>query len=343
MNMDREKVERFFRNTCSSEEAEEVLDWFSEPEGKAFLQKKLDQDIDLLKDERIKPLVTEIRSEKMWDAIEGEIDATRSLKFITPSARKSNYYWQAAAVALVLIVSSIFVVSNWTDRNEDKRVAEHPVLYKAGDNQHKVLSLSDGTKIRLNSNAQIQISEDYGRSKREITLTGEAYFEVVHDEDRPFIIQTPGASIKDLGTAFNVRALPGKNNVQVAVTEGKVSMWSARQTEKEATELVPGQFGYIDLENRTIQIEEFGVNNYLSWMNGRLKFEEAPLDKVSLQLSRIFGLSFEYSSKELKQLPLSTDFQYGSVKKVLEVISMTLHIDYEKDGSNVVWKENNGE
>ncbi|MFH5832176.1 FecR family protein [Halalkalibaculum sp. DA384] len=339
--MDLEKVERFFRNTCSAEEAGAVLDWFSKPEGKAFLKKKLDQDIDLLKDERITPLMSEIRSEKMWDTIESGIEATPTDKYLTPSGRKSNYYWQVAAVALVVLVSSVVVFSNWADMNQQSQVAEQPVLYKAGEDQHKLLSLSDGTKIRLNSNAQIQISEGYGRSEREVTLTGEAYFEVIHDETRPFVIHTPGASIKDLGTAFNVKADPDEDNVQVAVTEGKVSMWTERQNEEEATELVPGQFGYIDLEQRTIQVDEFGVNNYLSWMNKRLEFNEAPLDKVSLQLSRIFDLSFNYSDEELKRLTLSTDFQYGSVEKVLEVVSMTLHIDYERKDNSVIWVKDN--
>lgn len=332
--MDQNKVAKFFRNTCTPAEVEEVLQWFRTPEGQAFLKKKLDQDTRLLQDERIKPLVAEIRSEKMWDAIEAGVEPSRKLNY--RPHRRSASYWQAAAVLLILLVSSVFYVWNQVPVQEGAHPSE-PALYAAGGDQQKALTLSDGTRIRLNSNAQIWIPEDYGRSAREVTLEGEAYFEVVHNGQKPFLIHTAGASIKDLGTAFNVRSIPGEQNIQVAVTEGKVSVWSDRQTEEEATELTPGQFGYLDLKQRTMQVDQFGVHNYLSWMNGRLQFDRAPLDKVSMQLSRIYGVSFGYADDALRQRLLTTDFARGSLEKVLEVISLTLRIDYRTDGNKVMW------
>ncbi|MDR8392699.1 FecR domain-containing protein [Aliifodinibius sp. S!AR15-10] len=343
--MDLEKVERFFKGACTPEEVDEVLDWFGKPEGQAFLEKKLNHDIDLLKDDHIKPLMSEVRSDEMWSSIEKDVDLFEKKSHTYSSKRAYSTYWKVAAAVLVMFISALFIAENWAISPEPKQAETQPILYKAESDQQKMLSLSDGTQIRLNSNAEVMISEDYGRENREVTLKGEAYFEVIHNEEKPFVIHTPGASIKDLGTAFNVRALPGKENVQVAVTEGKVSMWSDQQTEQEATELTPGQFGYIDLEKRTIQVDEFSINNYLSWMNGRLKFNEAPLHKVSEQLNRIFDLSFSYSDEALKKLPLSADFQYDSPDKVLEVISMVLHINYQMDGKKVVWsreKNNSG-
>lgn len=211
----------------------------------------------------------------------------------------------------------------------------------AGDNQQRALTLSDGTKIRLNSNAQIWIPEDFDRSTREVTLEGEAFFEVSHDEEKPFTVHTARATIKDLGTAFNVRAAPDNQNVQVAVTDGKVSVWSDWQTEEKATELIEGQFGQLDLKSKTLQVDRFNVNNYLSWMNGRLQYDGARLDKVSLQLGRMFDVSFTYADRSLRRLTLETDFERKSLKKILEVIAMTLHIDYridmKEDGKRVTW------
>lgn len=333
--MDRNKVEKFFRNSCTPAEIEEVLAWFRTGEGQTFLRKKLDQDTRLLQDERIKPLVSEIRSKKIWGVIDTGMEPTDKHNYQFRRKRAGSY-WQAAAIILVMLASTVFYV--W-QQGPVKEVAEagKPALYAAGSDKQKALTLSDGTRIRLNSNARIRIPEGYGRSSREITLEGEAYFEVVHNEQKPFVIHTSRATIKDLGTAFNVRALPDEQNVQVAVTEGKVSVWSDRQTEEEATELIPGQFGYLDLTRRTMQVDQFGVDNYLSWMNGRMKFDQAPLDKVSMQLGRIYDVSFRYSDDTLRQRSLTTDFSRGSLEKTLEVISLTLRIDYRMDANKVIW------
>src|SRR5690625_3927738 len=244
---------------------------------------------------------------------------------------------------MLRLVTSMFYVSHQVPMQEDEAPAQ-PISDTAGDNQQRALTLSDGTKIRLNSNAQIWIPEDFNRSTREVTLEGEAFFEVSDDDEKPFVVHTDRATIKDLGTAFNVRAVPDNQNVQVAVTNGKVSVWSDRQTEDKATELIEGQLGHLDLQEGTLQIEQFGVNNYLSWMNGRLKYNGARLDQVSRQLSRMFDVSFTYSNHSLKNLTVDADFERKSLRKVLHVIAMTLHIDYRidtgGDREKVIWMQN---
>src|SRR5699024_2451974 len=122
-----------------------------------------------------------------------------------------------------------------------------PMHYMTEAGEQQKLVLRDGTIIRLNSSTQLWISGTYGEPVRAVTLQGEAYFEVTHNKEKPFIIHAAGTSIKDLGTAFNVRALPGEDNVQVAVTEGKVLMRDEGQASVQATRLVQGQFGYLDL------------------------------------------------------------------------------------------------
>lgn len=338
--MDRNKVERFFKDQCTPDEIKEVREWFKTPEGQAFLEEKLDQDISHLQDDRIKPMTSEIRSEKMWEVIEAGAEPDDKYSSGSSSDRKSTSYWSTAAAIILLLVSVMFYVWQQVPMEEEEKTSQ-PVSYVAGDDQQRVLTLSDGTKIRLNSNAQIWIPEDFDRSTREVTLKGEAFFEVTHNDEKPFTVHTGQATIKDLGTAFNVRAIPDKQNVQVAVTEGKVSVWSDRQTEDKATELTEGQFGHLDLKRKTLQVDQFSVENYLSWMNGRLKYDGARLDQVSRQLGHIFDVSFTYSDNSLKRLSVTTDFERKSLVKILEVISMTLYIDYRMDEGKVVWLQKN--
>lgn len=337
--MDRRKVENFFKDQCTPEEVGEVKEWLKTPEGRAFLERRLDQDIRHLQDGDIKPLTSEVRSKKMWDIIENETQPGDTVSH--RPKRKFSSYRQVAVVIALLLVSTTYYA--WYQASMPKKNTSQPVTYVAESNQQKALTLRDGTKIRLNSNAKIRIPADFNQSTREVKLQGEAFFEVEHEDEKPFIVHTERATVKDLGTAFNVRALPGDPNIQVAVTDGKVSLWSDDQGEEKATRLTQGQFGHLDLQKGILQIEQFGVNNYLSWMNGRLTYDKARLDQVSRQLSRIYGVSFSYSNSSLRELTVTTDFERKSVEKVLEVIAMTLHIDYRITGQKVIWSEQKGD
>lgn len=332
--MKRDLAEKFFDNNCTDEEAREILHWLSTPEGQSYLETKIEEDISLLQDERIRALVPEAKSEQMWSEVKNSLGY--GSKYQQAERKKYVLHWRSVAAVFIILTSSMFYF--WSQSSTPEEAPE-PVHYAAGENQQRVITLGDGSEIRLNSNSEIWISGTFGESTREVKLNGEAYFEVIHDENKPFVIHTSNASVKDLGTAFNVRAFPDEDNVQVAVMEGKVTLWSEEQTEEEAAELNPGQFGYLSLADHSIEIDEFENNNYLSWMNGRMEFEDMPLRKVSKQLSRIYdGVSFEYANQQMKELVLSSTFERKSLEKALEVIALTLEIDYVREGDIIRWK-----
>ncbi|WP_372634956.1 FecR family protein [Fodinibius sp.] len=332
--MKRDLAEKFLNNNCKGEEAEQVLKWLSTPEGQGYLEQKIEDDISLLQDERIRALVPEAKSDQIWREVKNSLGYGN--RHQQAERKKQGLHWRSVASVVIVLISAMFYV--WSQSSSTPEPDPEPIHYVAGENEQRVITLGDGSEIRLNSNSEIWISGTFGEPNREVKLNGEAFFEVVHDEEKPFLIHTPNASVKDLGTAFNVRAFPGDDNVQVAVTEGKVTLWSEQQTEEEATELNPGQFGYLSLTDHTIEIDEFKNNNYLSWMSGRMEFDDIPLRDVSKQLSRIYGVSFEYANRQLKDLVLSADFERESLEKALEVIALTLEIDYRREGNVVHWK-----
>ncbi|SMO62718.1 FecR family protein [Fodinibius sediminis] len=330
-------IEKFIDDDCTAEEAEQVLNWLSTTEGQQYLEEKIGEDYTLLQDERIQSLVSETKSQKMWGVIRNNLDYRYGPHSIRKKKmRKPAAYWGAVAAAFAILAASMFYL--WPYATTTPEASPDPIYYQTGNNQQKALTLRDGSKIRLNSNSKLWIYEPFGEGERKVRLKGEAYFEVVHDEDRPFIIHTPNASVKDLGTVFNVRAFPDDDNVQVSVNEGKVSLWSSQQVETEAAILNPGQFGYLNLDNQTIEIDEFEHNNYLSWMNRRIIFDNMKLKDVSRQLSRIYDVSFEYASPVIKELTLSSTFERGSLEKALEVVALTLDLSYNRTENRIRWE-----
>jgi ferric-dicitrate binding protein FerR (iron transport regulator) len=334
--MDQHLVEKFFNGTCTVEEAEQVVGWFATTEGQAYLEKKLDEDAELLQNKRLKPLLPRLDSAQMWKSIEsgmGSVKKDNTLHYPRP---KVASYWYAAAVVFIVAAISIFFV--WKHYPADQIAqSKQPTHFSTNAYQRQTISLSDGTEIRMNSNSQLWIAADYERGKREVKLKGEAYFKVHHNPSKSFVIHTHGVLIKDLGTAFDVRAKPGENNVQVAVKQGKVSIRSSQDSTAQSVELTGGHFGYLNLKTDSITVDAFGIQNYLSWMSGRIKFDNASLRKVCKQLSRMYNVSFAYSLSALKTIKLSANFQRSSLKKALSVISLTLSIDYRLKNHRVVW------
>src|SRR5699024_3373461 len=196
--MEQNKVEKFFKNQCTPAEVEEVKAWFKTPEGQAYLDERLDQDIAYLQENRIKPLTSEIRSGKMWDQIESGITPADDYRY-RPD-RKHTSSWRAAAAVVLLLFTALFSVWSYLGIPGKEEQPSPPITYVTDANQQKSLMLSDGTKMRLNSKTKIWIPRDYNQQTREVKLQGEAYFEVVHNKEKPFVVHTPQATIKDLGT-----------------------------------------------------------------------------------------------------------------------------------------------
>lgn len=335
-NIDKGIIEGYFNNTCTAEEARQVLSWFETSEGRAFLKKKLDSDIDEIEQDQIKSMVSELDSAKLLQSIRQRIQLEEE-----PAHQNKRdtikILFKTAASVLVIITASLFYYTAYQPiTQEPKRPT--PVHYATADDQQKEVTLSDGTTIRLNSNSEIRISNDYLELTRQVELEGEAYFDVSHNPEKPFLIHANETKIEVLGTSFNVRTVAEENEVQLAVIEGSVSFssWEGTLT-KESVVLKTGQFAYVDLERHVIDVEEFAVNNYLFWMKGRLVFEELPLKQVCTQLNRLYDVRCDYADVMIGDLKLTADFSGDTLEKTLSVIALSLDITYKKSGDQITW------
>ncbi|MDZ7691035.1 MAG: FecR domain-containing protein [Balneolaceae bacterium] len=333
---DNRLIKKFFQNTCTPEEAAIVLEWFETLEGKKFLEHKLDTDIEKIKKTNLHLADPDLDSEKIYRSIQEDFRSADT----DFSARKTflKPLWRVAAVLLIGLVGSVFYYNMYYEKTESSSVANAELKYfETNNNQQKKLTLVDGTKIKLNSNSQIWISSDFMQDSRVVRMEGEAFFDVASNTEKPFIINTDKASIKVLGTAFNVKSGVTKEELQVAVVEGNVSVSSTgAEEDKNSVILAGGQFGFLD--NGEFGVENFGVENYLSWMKGRLVFEDLSLGQVCTQLSRIYEIDCKVMNESISDLKLSTNVSsVSSLEKVLSVISLSLDISYKKNSNQVLW------
>lgn len=335
--MDKKLVEKYFNNECTESEARKVLQWFDTSGGEEFLRKNMDGNIRLLKDDKIKPMVSNDEKVEMWEAIRSRIDHSKKNRM---TKWDSSYLARISVILIVIGISSAFYV--WRN-NFFQALPGHnytqtqPSHYHTSPDQIKSLILKDSSKIILNNGSDLWISGNYSDRKREVKLEGEAIFKVIHNPKHPFIIHVHGAVIKDLGTTFNVKANPNRENVQIAVTEGRVTFKSTKNKGQQATLLSEGQFGYLDLKKHISRVDNIAVENYLSWQNGNLTYTNTCLEKVCTQLGRLYDVTFDFSTSKLSNKKLTMDINRGSLENVLNVISLTLNISYQKKENKVIW------
>jgi transmembrane sensor len=336
-NMNRDLLKRFFNDECTAEETAKVLKWFDTEEGEKFLKRELDSDIENLisGSEKFGAGYPDPDSDKILKSIQGTI---RKQEFRKKRKQQVIYpIFKAAASILVVLAASYFYQNVYIPESED--ISEYvPIHYATSEEEQRKITLGDGSTIQLNSNSEIRVSGDYMAGDRVIELLGEAYFDVAHKADSPFLVHVNGSSVEVLGTAFNVRSYRDSRNIQVAVTEGRVEFRSnGIRNDEMSVILNRGQFGYLDFSINQMIVDEFAIENYLSWMSGELVFEDLSLEKVCTQLNRLYDLTCDFGDQALKELRLTANFSDDSMEKTLSVIALTLDIDYSLENDRVDW------
>ena len=190
--------------------------------------------------------------------------------------------------------------------------------------------LPDGTKVSLNIGSTIKYPKSFEKSAtRTVELTGEAFFDVTHNAAQPFIIHTPKAQVKVLGTSFDVEAYQNSDSVQVVVKTGIVELSSI--TNNDAIKLTKGSSGvYYVNNNKLIKTVSSDVNAF-AWKTNEIIFDNANLDYVSKTLSRLFHSSIRFENESLKKCRYDANFIHGEdLDSILKTIKETLNLEIKK-------------
>ncbi len=326
----KELAEKFLTNSCTKAEAQKVLAWFQTSEGEAFLKSKLDNDIKELGAQETP--IAKIQDGKNASA---EPPKPKGVSYIHNHNNRHSKAGLTIKAAAAILVLALGIGLYWLFQPGVAKAQQK--LYKAGANQQHEFTLADGTHVRLNQNSKLWVSKHPTGRYRKVRLQGEAYFKVTHNPQRPFEVITHHAVIRDIGTKFDVKDYSSGQNVQVAVIAGEVLFKSKKGPQEHFTHLTKGHFGFLNVKENDIKVNHFAVQNYLSWMNHRIVFIDAPMAKVGRQLERLYHIKCAFASSDLKNRRITADFTADSPKKVLSVIAQTLPINYRKDGNKVVW------
>jgi ferric-dicitrate binding protein FerR (iron transport regulator) len=217
------------------------------------------------------------------------------------------------------------------------------------------IKLPDGTIVRLNTDSRLTYDNFTAGKNREVTLIGEAYFDVAHDSSRPFIIHTGKINIKVLGTSFNVRNYPQDKELETSLINGKieVSLKSRpddiiilKPTEKliiakEQDELAAATKVTNTTDNKVVltsitYLRHDSLVAETSWLNDKMVFVNQPLEKIAVELERKYAINITFKDEKVKKYRYTGVFENVSLEKVFQLIKYSKNINYKIDDKNIV-------
>ena len=221
-----------------------------------------------------------------------------------------------------------------TTQHEEESTEEKPVksnelvIPRGGEN---TVILADGTTVHLNAGSKLTYPVRFAGKRRVVALEGEAYFDVVKDETRPFIVQTHLGEVTVLGTAFNINAYTDAS-VYTTLVHGKVQFSSSSIG---TIILSPGEQAVVSAngsEKRMVDLDE-----YVGWVDGRYVFNNRPLGEIMQTFERWYDIQVYYETPHLRDITYSGSLKrYGTINTFLDALELTGDLTYKISGRNIL-------
>jgi transmembrane sensor len=193
------------------------------------------------------------------------------------------------------------------------------------------LTLSDGSKIWINSGTVLEFPSVFEEHQREIRVDGEIYIEVVRNEKSPFVVSTSGFSVNVLGTQFNVSAYHSDPVHRVVLVQGSVEV---KMQTGEQFKLSPDEMFSLSEEN--FYSEKVDVYNHISWKDGIFRFTREPLENILIRLSRHYDVPIACSS-EVKKIRVTGKLAlFDDLTTVLDNIAVIIPVKYERENNRII-------
>lgn len=247
------------------------------------------------------------------------------------------YALRVAAVILIPLMLS-FGVYFYTKRSTIADLAKSHYTIETSSGERTHLTLPDGTRVMVSANTTFTYPATFGKDNRKVSLSGEAYFDVTHNADLPFIVKSKKMNIKVLGTKFNIYAYPNENYFEASLVEGKIQAYSTG-TKKTIMTLLPNEKVRYHYASETFEKTSTDLKVETAWTRGDLYFQSETLLSILPKLERYYGVKFDIDGQLPSQM-LTTSYHETDINEILRNLSVHFRLSYSKNGNVVHLKFN---
>jgi ferric-dicitrate binding protein FerR (iron transport regulator) len=275
-----------------------------------------------------------------------------------PGRRRALVFAIAASLVLITATAGFFYSKPTTGQQPGdiaKVVSPSEISVKNGSKTR--IKLPDGTQVWLNAGSRLTYDKDFGNRLREVTLTGEGFFDVVRNEQKPFIIHTIKMDVKVLGTRFNVKSYPNDKTTEASLIHGSIEV-SLKDRPAEKIILKPNE--KIVVANADTAQQQLIVHNTpkehtdplvaikhltyqqtdstiveTSWVDNKLAFSDEAFSELAPKLERWYGVSIQFKEESLKNLRFTGTFKDETIAEVMQGLTITAPFNYTFKGKTI--------
>ncbi len=253
-------------------------------------------------------------------------------------------FFFAITVAALIIGFSFFIYIKINGKEQVKN-SLNEVATKRGSKS--IIKLPDGTQVWLNADSKLTFKENFGDKTREVSLNGEAFFDVFHDAEHPFIIHTGKADVKVLGTTFNIRNYALDKTIEATLIKGKIEVTLTDRPDEKliihpSEKIIISKESNLLVANKAKIREESAVDKVIltsatikdsiivetSWMKDKMVFVNQPLGKIAEELERKFAVTIIFKNNAVKDYRYTGVFDKESLNEILHIIQLSRKINY---------------
>ena len=309
-------IARYLTGEASEDERNRLEKWMNESEE----NEKYFSDTRFVHDKAVAShKIIRVDVNKAWNSVQGQMHP----KTISKPAKRIPLitFWMRIAAVFVLTIG----ISFWLYRNYHTKSLQ-PLLIESRNNT-LAYKLTDSSRVFMNRHSEITYTADYGKKRRIVNLTGEAYFQVAHNKKKPFIVETEGTFVKDIGTSFNIKAYAVDSIVEVFVESGEVSFYTENNP---GILLRKGEKGIYNKVTETFRKFNSAEPNILSYKSKVLIFRNTNLSEVLETLNSIYQTKITANNQELMNCRITVTFDNEDINTIVSIISETLHLQMVK-------------
>lgn len=225
---------------------------------------------------------------------------------------------QVAAAILLVTVSALAYL-----------YFQSPEIHTIAANAQAIrrVTLPDGTQITLNRSSTITWDADFGKTERRVSLSGEGYFDVRHDRQHPFIVQTGNIRTRVLGTRFDVDAYPAGPEIKVSLIQGHVAV-TDRSSAQNTANLLPGNMIAYDKQAKRLTVKPTAVEDPALWLKGGLVFNDIPLSAALEKIKAHYQIDIRYDRSKLQGKTVTASFHEVTLQEALRGILFMHELEF---------------
>ena len=265
-----------------------------------------------------------------------------------------KWYWAAAAVLIVaigtLMAGTLFNKKDTKTLPATKEINE--VSTRKGSKSK--IQLPDGSVVWLNAGSKLTYNKEYGQQIREVTLTGEGFFDVMKNKEKPFIIHTSNINIKVLGTAFNVKAYPEDKQTETSLIRGRIEV-TINNRPNDKIILSPNEKLIVENEsfiNKDIDISNdappaISINKLkhnavdssvaeTQWVDNKLVFDDESFAELAIRMERWYDVVIEINDPQLQQKRMTGNFEKETINQAIDALKEMIPFRHEQTGNKII-------